>query len=132
MTIKAWPRGHKVTELLTIADKGKECRIDISIGTSRLAYGDSINIMTHNGSVEINGNHVHELMKSILRFSSREMLETWIRFALLTNRAAERRDIDLSTDFFDLEEWDIEYEKENREREVEWNNNYFTKRETVA
>ena len=83
--------------------------------------------MTHEGTVKINGNHVHELMKSVLRFSSREMLETWIRFALLTNKASGRRDIDLSTDYFDLDEWQVKTEKEDRDLETKWNDNYFNK-----
>jgi hypothetical protein len=127
MTIKAWPRHHKVTSNLTIADKGQECRIDVSVGESRLTYGDSISIMTRAGTVRINGKHVHELMKSVLRFSSREMLETWIRFALLTNKAAGRRDIDLDTDYFDFDEWQVKEEKDSREWETKWNDNYFNK-----
>ena len=127
MTIKAWPRYHRTKEELTIADKGQECRIDVSVGESRLAYGDSISIKTYEGTVRINGNHVHELMKSVLRFSSREMLETWIRFALLTNKAAGRRDINLGTDYFDFDEWQLEQEKEDREWETKWNDNYFNK-----
>jgi len=127
MTIKAWPSYHKATEELTIADKGQECRIDVSVGESSLAYGDSISIKTHAGTVRINGNHVHELMKSVLRFSSREMLETWIRFALLTNKAAGRKVIDLDTDYFDFDEWQVEQEKEDREWETKWNDNYFNK-----
>ena len=127
MTIKAWPRGYKTIEDLTIADKGQECLINVSVGESRLPYGDSISIMTRAGTVKINGNHVHELMKSILRFSSRDMLETWIRFALLTNKAAGRRDIDLTTDYFDFDEYQVEQEKEDREWETKWNDNYFNK-----
>jgi len=127
MTIKAWSRYQKPMTELTIADKGQECRIDILIGNSRLAYGDTIAIKTYAGTVKINGNHVHELMKSILRFSSRNMLETWIRFALLTNKAAGRRDIDLDTDYFDFDEWQVKEEKDSREWETKWNDNYFNK-----
>jgi hypothetical protein len=127
MTIKAWDKHQKPMKELTIADKGQECRIDILIGNSRIAYGDNISIMTHEGTIKISGNHVHELMRSILRFSSREMLETWIRFALLTNKASGRRDIDLSTDYFDLDEWQVKTEKEDRDLETKWNDNYFNK-----
>ena len=133
MTIKTYTNlPIREYEPIVIADKGKECRIDIDIGTSRLAYGDSIDIMTHDGSVRISGNHVHELMKSILRFSSRDMLKLWIHFALVTNKAAGRKDIDLKTDYFDVTKWQEEEEKEMRDWEEEWNSKYFTKKETVA
>lgn len=127
MTIKVWPKQHRHTEKLTIADKGEECRIDVSVGESPLAYGDIISILTHEGTVRISGNHVHELMKSVLRFSSKDMLETWIRFALLTNKAAGRKDIDMTTDYFELHNHQVEQEKEDREREYNWNQNYFNK-----
>ena len=125
MTIKTRSAyGHKGT--YEIAGKGQECRIDVAVGNTRSYYDDKINILTHHGDVWISGNHVHELMKSILRFSSPKMLETWIRFALLTNKADGRKDIDLASDYFDLCEWDINAEKFDRNRELEWNNKYFS------
>jgi len=121
MTIKV--NADRLDRALTIADKGIECRIDVDV-TCRTRYGDSIKIQTHDGIVQITGNHVHELMKSILRFSSKEMLETWIRFALTTNKASDDRDIDLSTDFYEIDKYDVEYEQRQRENEIEWNANY--------
>jgi len=131
MTIKVWKEGsnHKV---FTIADKGEECRIDVGVGTSRLSYGDSIAIMTHSGTVRISGNHVHELMKSILRFSSRDMLECWIHFALVTNQAAGRKEIDLNGDRLSFDKGDVDWEKENREREINFNDNYFKRNKETA
>lgn len=125
MTIKVWKRDY-IDRALTIANKGKECRIDVAIGTNSRWYDDTIKITTHSGTVKINGNHVHEMMKSIIRFSSRDMLETWIRFALLTNQAAGRKEIDLNGDRFSFEEYHVDKEKRDREREIEWNNNYFS------
>jgi len=114
----------RLDRTVTIADKGKECRIDVDV-SCRTRYGDSVAIYTHEGSITFTGNHVHELMKSILRFSSKEMLETWIRFALTTNKASDDPNIDLSTDYYDISDYSVEYEREMRENEIEWNANYY-------
>ena len=131
MTIKVWNRRSSNPSPKVIAEKGVECCIDVSIGQSRSFYGDSITIKTHEGTVKINGNHVHELMKSILRFSNKEMLECWISFALITNKAAGRKEIDLTTDLYQLDEWKVEQEKDSRDREQTWNKNYFDRKATA-
>jgi len=33
----------------------------------------------------------------------------------------------LSTDYFDLDEWQVKTEKEDRDLETKWNDNYFNK-----
>lgn len=129
MTIKASYEYADHTDSVTIAGKGIECRIDVNIGRYAGAYSDSIDILTYNGHVSITGNHVHELMKSVLRFSSRSMLKEWIRFALLTNKAAGQDDIDLTSDFFAQSDYAIAYEGRQRRNEKEFNSVYFTKME---
>ena len=101
----------------------------MNIGRLAGAYSDSIDILTYHGQVSITGNHVHELMKSLLRFSSRRMLKEWIRFALLTNKAADREDIDLTSDFFAQSKHALRCEKSQRMLEQEFNSAYFTYKE---
>lgn len=129
MTIKVSYEYADHTDRLTIAGKGKQCRIDVNIGRYAGAYSDSIDILTHEGHVSITGNHVHELMKSVLRFSSRSMLKEWIRFALLTNKAAGQDDIDLTAGFFAQSAHAIRSEATQRMLETEFNSAYFTYKE---
>lgn len=129
MTIKVYIEYADHTDSATIAGRGKECRIDVNIGRLAGAYSDSIDILTHNGHVSITGNHVHELMKSLLRFSSRSMLKEWIRFALLTNKAADQEDIDLTSDFFAQSKHALRCEKSQRMLEQEFNAAYFAYKE---
>lgn len=129
MTIKICREYADHTDSSTIAGRGEECRIDVNIGRYAGAYSDSIDILTHAGHVSITGNHVHELMKSVLRFSSRSMLKEWIRFALLTNKAADREDIDLTSDFFAQSKHALRCEKHQRMMEQEFNSAYFTYKE---
>jgi hypothetical protein len=128
MTIKA-QSNYGNQDILTIADKGQECRIDVDVGRKVGSYSDTINIITYNGDISISGKHVHELMRSILRFSSPRMLQIWIRFALLTNKAAGNKDIDFTLDYFDFDDYDIEHEQDMRKIEMEWNANYFRNQE---
>lgn len=120
MTITAVSK-YAALKNIKVAPSGTDCCIDVDIKCNRRGYKDSIYISTSRGHVKINGNHVHELMKSVLRFADRDMLELWVQFAIVTNKAAGRKDLDTSVDG---SRWSIEYEKKDRETELKFNEHF--------
>lgn len=120
MTITAVSK-YAALKSIKVAPSGTDCCIDVDINCNRRGYKDSIYISTSRGHVKINGNHVHELMKSVLRFADRDMLELWVQFAIVTNKAAGRKDLDTSVDG---SRWSIEYEKKDRETELKFNEHF--------
>ena len=96
--------------------KGRQ-EISVQIGISGIKYADWISINDYEGSIELKGNHVHELVTAILRFSSKRMRDTYRQLLDIT-------DIVTKSSPYQQESFDsfqITQEKCRRKSEKEWN-----------
>lgn len=104
------PRGQ-VLEI----DGHSELAISMSIHGDK--YADWIDIEDYQGEISIKGRHVHEIISSILRFSSPIMRKHYRNLLDITEVATGDNKRDESS-FSDA---DISFEKRRREREEKWN-----------
>ena len=91
----------------------------VQVGIDGTQYKDWISIKNYEGSIKFKGNHVHELVTAILRFSSKGMRDNYKTLLTLTDHATGSKPYQPEpfTDF------DIEWEKKIRKNEKEWNEN---------
>ena len=102
-----------------VLEMGGRSELIVQVGIDGTQYKDWISIKNYEGSIEFTGNHVHELVTAILRFSSKGMRDKYKTLLTLTDHATGSKPYQPEpfTDF------DIKWEKERRKNEKEWNKN---------
>jgi hypothetical protein len=111
--------GGSVPQGQVLEIKGRsELAINMSIsGTHR--YDDWISLEDYEGEVFIKGNHVHDLVSSILRYSSPYMRKLYKELLDITDVVTNHKDNDKYN--FDISQ--IEAEKRKRKHETKYNKN---------
>ena len=66
----------------------EELVIDVSAKGSSSVYDASVIILSSGGRIELKGNHFHELVKALLRYSDRDFKQVLYNFLAITNDAA--------------------------------------------
>ena len=96
-------------------DGHKEVAINMSINGE--AYRDWIDIEHRIGTISIKGGHVHDIISSILRFSSSTMRKHYRELLDMTDIVTGSKRLQ-DSDFSDA---DVSYEERRRKNEIEWN-----------
>ena len=95
-----------------------ELAINMSIsGTQR--YNDWISLEDYEGEVFIKGNHVHDLVSSILRYSSPYMRKLYKELLDITDVVTNHK----ANDKYNFDISQIEAEKRKRKNETKYNQN---------
>jgi len=111
--------GGSVPQGQVLEIKGRsELAINMSIsGTHR--YNDWISLEDYEGEVFIKGNHVHDLVSSILRYSSPYMRKLYKELLDITDVATHHK----ANDKYNFDSYQIEAEKRKRKHETKYNQN---------
>ena len=115
--------GGTVPQGQVLEIKGRsELAIHMSInGTHR--YNDWISLEDYEGEVFIKGNHVHDLVSSILRYSSPYMRKLYKELLDITDVVTHYK----SNDEYNFHSSQIEAEKTKRKHEIKYNQNKSNK-----
>lgn len=76
-------RGHK-----SEVKGNEELVIEVEAKANQSKYSPSVTIRSSGGIIEIKGNHFHELVKALLRYSDRDFKQVLSDFIAVTNDAA--------------------------------------------
>jgi len=101
-------------QVLEIEGRQEVC---VQVGIDGIQYKDWISIRDYEGSIKLKGNHVHELVTAILRFSSKRMRDNYRQLLDMT-------DVVTGSAPYKQESFDgfqIEQERLRRKSEKEWN-----------
>ena len=111
--------GGSVSQGQVLEIKGRsELAINMSIsGTYR--YNDWISLEDYEGEVFIKGNHVHDLVSSLLRYSSPYMRKLYKELLDITDVATHHK----ANDKYNFDSSQIEAEKRKRKHETKYNQN---------
>tara|TARA_R100000306_G_C4337030_1_gene123278 strand:+ start:132 stop:494 length:363 start_codon:yes stop_codon:yes gene_type:complete len=107
-------RVHSKGQVLEI--KGRQ-ELVVQVGINGTNYTDWISIRGYEGSIELKGNHVHELITAILRFSSEKMRDNYRQLLditdVITGSEPHKQE--------PFENFQIEQEILRRKNEKKWN-----------
>ena len=89
----------------------------VQVGIDGTQYTDWISITGYEGSIELKGNHVHELITAILRFSSKKMRDNYRELLNITDVVTKNEPYKQEP----FENFQITHEIRKRENEKKWN-----------
>jgi len=108
--------GQSVPEGQVLEIGGRQ-ELVVKVGINGIQYQDWITIEQYDGSIDLLGNHVHELISAVLRFSSKRMRDSYRSLLDMTDIITESKPYQQES----FDSFQIECEKLKRENEEEFN-----------